>query len=449
MTYLKSRTLREVLYKAYSTIASEFSQDGKFDNEPLMKEIVILKNKKAKLVGYKDFVDYSLSNKMANSLEDVQELLYSLKDKSKDKGVEDLQVLKDFAMQKDQLTDFSVWDSGYYQELYKAEKLNIDSEKIKEYFPIEKVKEGFFWLINELYGVTFKKDNLDNLYNDNLDYYSLYRGEEKIASVLMDLYARDKKRGGAWMSDYQGKFEYKEVNNIPVAFVVCNFAQATENKPSLLTFDHVETFFHEMGHALHHMLTEINEPAASGINGVVWDAVELPSQFMEYFCIQPQVLNKISGHYETGETLSEELLEQIKTDKNFMVSLGLLRQVEFSLADLEIYGSPDRNPYDVLNEVKSKVAVMETPEYSRFLNNFSHIFSGGYSAGYYGYKWADVLSADVFESFEENGVICKETANRFLKTILSKGGSRDINKMFLDFKGRKPTPDALVKYYGI
>jgi oligopeptidase A len=449
MKSLKNRDLRKTLSEASSTIASEFMQEGKYDNEPILKELVLLKNEKAKLVGYENYVEYSLSNKMANSLEEVNDLLYSLKDKSRDKGFADLQLLKDFAFEKDGIEDFSQYDNAYYQELYKAEKFNIDSEEIKKYFPIEKVKNGLFWLIEELYDVKFKKDSLSNLYDESVEYYSLYRGEEKIASVLMDLYARDKKRGGAWMSDYQGKFNYKETNNLPVAFVVCNFSQPTEKIPSLLNFNQVETFFHEFGHALHHLLTTIDEPSASGINGVVWDAVELPSQFMEYFCMEKEVLNKISGHYETGEVLSEELLSQIKSDKNFMTSLGLLRQLEFSIADLKIYGSPEKCPYDVLNSVREEVAVLKSGKNNRFLNAFSHIFAGGYSAGYYGYKWADVLSADVFETFEENGVICKKTANKFLETILSKGGSKDINKMFLEFKGRKPTADALLKYSGI
>lgn len=450
MTYLEDRNLRKELFTAYNGVASDLMQDSRFDNEPLLKEIVLLKNKKVKLIGYDNYVEYSLSNKMANSMEEIEELLYSLKDKTTEQGKKDYSMIKEYALKKDNITDFSAWDMFYYLELYKNEKLNINSEEIKEYFPVEKVKSGFFWLVNELYGIEFKKEELEGSYNKHVEYYSVYRNGEKVSSVLMDLFSRDKKRGGAWMSTYQNLGEYKDVKNIPVAFVTCNFYEPTDKNPSLLRFDDVETFFHEMGHALHHMLTVVDEPSAAGINGVAWDAVELPSQFMEYFCIQPEVIEKISGHYKTGETLSAKLLEDIKTDSNLFISLVTLKQIEFSLADLEIYRSPEKDPYDVLYEIKEKVSVVYNGEKdSRFLNVFSHIFAGGYSAGYYGYKWADVLSADIFETFEENGVICKETAKRFLDTILSQGGSKDINEMFIDFKGRKPKVDALIKYSGI
>lgn len=262
----------------------------------------------------------------------------------------------------------------------------------------------------------------------------------------MDLFARKGKQGGAWMSDYQNKFAYKETMDLPVAFVVCNFPKETENKPSLLSFDEVRTLFHEMGHALHHMLTEVDELGVAGISGVVWDAVELPSQFMEYFCIQPEILEHISGHYETGETISLELVEKLKQEENYLNAMGTMRQVELSIVDLDIHKYHEELPYSVLDKVKQETSVMQSPEYDRFLNKFGHIFAGGYSAGYYSYKWADVLSADVFESFEKNGVFCKETASKFLNTLLSKGGSGDISEMFKAFKGRNPDIEAYLRY---
>ena len=446
---LKNRDLRKKLHKAYSQVASEFLLEGKYDNQPILKKLVELMNEKVRLVGYKNYVDYSLSVKMADSLEEVNDLLYLLKDKAFDKGVEDINLLKEFAMVEDSIVDFSKWDISYYTRLYKEMKLNIDENEIKEYFPIEKVKEGLFLLVNELYGISVKKEILDNLYNEDVEYYSIYKGNKKISSFMMDLYAREQKRNGAWMSGHQDKFENKDMVNIPIAFIVCNFSKGFNDKPSLLTFDEVETLFHEFGHALHHMLTEMTEKSVAGINGVVWDAVELPSQLMEYFCIEEVVIDKISGHYKTGEKLGNDILDKIKKDKNFLVSLGLLSQVEFSLADLNIHACPEREPYEILNEIRKSCSVFGVDLDNRFLNNFQHIFSGGYAAGYYSYKWADILSADIFDSFKENGVICKNTAESFLKTILSQGGSKDVSQMFLDFKGRSPSPEALIKSYGI
>lgn len=445
MKYLKNREMRKKIHKASATVASKELIE-KYDNEPILNEIVKLKTQKAKILGYDNYVEFSLSKKMANSYEEILELLNNLKDRTKEKSKEELKMLSDYAMEKDGLEDFNVWDVAYYAESYKSEKYNISGEEIKEYFPLEKAKSGLFYLIEKMYGVTFKLREGDNLYNDDLFYYDLYKGEEKVASLLMDLFARKGKQGGAWMSDYQNKFAYKETMDLPVAFVVCNFPKETENKPSLLSFDEVRTLFHEMGHALHHMLTEVDELGVAGISGVVWDAVELPSQFMEYFCIQPEILEHISGHYKTGETISLELIEKLKQEENYLNAMGTMRQVELSIADLDIHKYHEELPYSVLAKVKQETSVIQSPEYDRFLNKFGHIFAGGYSAGYYSYKWADVLSADVFESFEENGVFCKKTASKFLNTLLSKGGSGDISEMFKAFKGRNPDIEAYLRY---
>lgn len=445
MKYLTNREVRKKVHKASATVASNELIE-KYDNEPILNEIVKLKTQKAKILGYDNYVEFSLSKKMANSYEEILELLNNLKDRTKEKSKEELKMLSDYAKEEDGLEDFDVWDVAYYAENYKNEKYNINSEEIKEYFPLEKAKSGLFYLIEKMYGITFKLREGDNLYNDDLFYYDLYKGEEKVASVLMDLFARKGKQGGAWMSDCQNKFSYKERMDLPVAFVVCNFPKETENKPSLLSFDEVRTLFHEMGHALHHMLTEIDELGVAGISGVVWDAVELPSQFMEYFCIQPEVLEHISGHYKTGEPISLELIEKLKQEENYLNAMGTMRQVELSIVDLDIHKYHEELPYDILTKVKKETSVMQSPEYDRFLNKFGHIFAGGYSAGYYSYKWADVLSADVFESFEKNGVFCKETASKFLNTLLSKGGSGDISEMFKAFKGRNPDIEAYLRY---
>lgn len=445
MKYLKNREVRKKIHKANSTVASNELIE-KYDNEPILNEIVKLKTQKAKILGYDNYVEFSLSKKMANSYEEILELLNNLKDRTKEKSKEEVKMLSDYAKEKDNLEDFDLWDIAYYAENYKNEKYNINSEEIKEYFPLEKAKSGLFYLIEKMYGVTFKLREGDNLYNNDLFYYDLYKNNEKVASVLMDLFARKGKQGGAWMSDYQNKFSYKEKMDLPVAFVVCNFPKETENKPSLLSFDEVRTLFHEMGHALHHMLTEVDELSVSGISGVVWDAVELPSQFMEYFCIQPEILEHISGHYETGESIGLDLIEKLKQEENYLNAMGTMRQVELSIVDLDIHKYHEELPYDILEKVKKETSVMNSPEYDRFLNKFGHIFAGGYSAGYYSYKWADVLSADVFESFEKNGVFCKETASKFLNTILSKGGSGDISEMFKAFKGRSPDIEAYLRY---
>ena len=445
MKYLENRDIREKLYKANATIASKHLIK-EYDNEPVLNEIVQLKTQKAKLLGYEDYVELSLSKKMANSYEEIMELMNELKDRTKDKSREEMQTLQDYAKEKDSLTDMRPWDLAYYAEKYKNEKYNINSELIKEFFPINQAKHGLFFLIEKLYGVTFKLREGNNLYNDDLYYYDLYKNDQKIASILMDLYARKNKLGGAWMSDYQNRFSYEEQTDLPVAFIVCNFQNAIGNVPPLLSFDEVKTLFHEMGHALHHMLTEIDELGAAGISGVVWDAVELPSQFMEYFCVQPEILNEISGHYETGEKVDLELLNKLKQEEQYLNALATIRQVELSVVDLDIHKNPHILPKDVLKNVREETAILETPEYDSFLNKFKHIFAGGYSAGYYSYKWADILSADIFESFEENGLLCKETSTNFLNSILSQGGSGDISEMFRKFKGRNPNIEAYLRY---
>jgi oligopeptidase A len=446
LTYATDRDLRKKVFIANAEIATEF---GEFDNRPLLTEIIKLKNEKSKLLGYENFVEYSLSSKMANSLEEIESLLLDLNNKSIDKAKEEYSVISDFAIAKDNLTSMNGWDQRYYNNLYKEEKFNINVEEIKEYFPVEKVKSGLFWLISELYDVEIKEEEFENPHSENLSFCSIYKEGEKKASFLLDLYSNPNKRGGAWMSDYQNKLDYDSVSEKPIAFIVCNFAKPTEKMPSLLSFNDVETLFHEMGHGLHQMLTEVEDFNVAGINGVPWDAVELPSQFMEYFCMNEKVLEKISGHYKTNEPLNNDLREKIKNNNNFLSAMNMVKQVELSLADLYVYNAPERDPYEVLAEVRKLTHICDVYENDRFLNNFSHIFSGGYAVGYYGYKWADVLSADVFETFEENGVLCKETAQRFLKEILSKGGSDDINEMFKNFKGREPSVDAFLKHSGI
>jgi oligopeptidase A len=445
MKYLTKRETRKKIHKATATSAST-QLIPEYDNEVVLNEIVELKSKKSKILGYDNYLDFSLSKKMANSYEEIMDLLNQLKDKTKEKSKEEVKILTQYAFEKDGLEKLEAWDVSYYAESYKNEKYNINSEEIKKYFPMEKVKSGLFYLINKLYGVTFKLRKSDNLYHEDLYYYDLYKNNEKIASILMDLYARESKLGGAWMSDYQNRFEYKGKEDLPVAFIVCNFSKSMDDKPSVLSFDEVKTFFHEMGHALHHMLTEVNELGAAGISGVVWDAVELPSQFMEYFCIQPEILKEISEHIETKESINLDLLEKLKQEENYLNGMATMRQIELSMVDLAIHKADGVLPYDVLKEVREETSFMDTPEYDRFLNKFKHIFAGGYSAGYYSYKWADILSADIFQSFEENGIFCQETSSLFLNTILSQGGSGDISDMFVKFKGRNPNIDAYLKY---
>lgn len=460
MTYADDRELREEVYRAYSTRASDQSQpagtkDNLFDNTPVMVELLKLKQSKAKLLGFENYAQLSLESKMAGSPEEVIEFLTQLNQASKKQAASEFNSLNEFvkALENDDIGDLKAWDVAYYSEKLKQQQYQISQSELRPYFTVDKVLRGLFELTENLYDVSFERINDSAVWHEDVMHYKILRNQQPLAEFYLDLYARQHKRGGAWMDSYQSRFKKSNQQiQIPIAYLTCNFAPPINNQPALLTHDEVVTLFHEFGHGLHHMLTKVDELSASGISNVPWDAVELPSQFMENFCYQPAVIKTISSHVDTGEALPKELLEKLIAAKNFQSAMTMVRQLEFALFDMRIHNtSPlsSREIQAVLDETRKEVAVIAPPKSNRFQNGFSHIFAGGYSAGYYSYKWAEVLSADAFSLFEEKGILDKPTGVNFLTNILEKGGSDDPMDLFEAFRGRKPKVDALLAHSGI
>jgi len=451
MTFCTNRGLREKLYKASATKASELSDHPEFDNTEVIAEIMSLRKESAELIGKGNPADLSLINKMANSPTEVTEFMDSIVVKVKPRAGEDEKALRKFAASKG-CHDFEVWDRAFYAELMQQETYNLDSEKIKEYFQLDYVLLGLNKLVYNLYGVeVIQEDNSDVWHND-VRFFRLYKDKQHIASLYMDLYADpERKRSGAWMDEPIIRWEHNGVTQLPVAYNVCNFQRPTKDTPSLLSHRDVETVFHEFGHALHHMLTEVSNRDISGINGVEWDAVELPSQIMENWCWEKEVLADLSCHYKTNEKLPDEMFENMLAAKNFMGSHAILRQMEFGLFDMLIHMEPSngRDIRTVLQGVRNETSVYDAPDYNRFENSFGHIFSGGYAAGYYSYIWAQCMADDCFSKFEEEGIFNADTANNFRKEILSKGGSFSMNTLFRNFMKRDLDPDAMLKKRGI
>jgi oligopeptidase A len=470
MTYADDRELREEVYRAYVTRASEFSVDKNIDNSQVMEELLILKNKKAKLLGFNNYAELSLESKMANDPKEVLDFLYDLAKSSKAQAKAEYSALIAFASENG-IEDFKAWDSAYYSEKLMQKEYQISQSQLRPYFPIDKVILGLFDLTKHHFNVDIVEKEKTDVWHKDVKHYQIFRSEKNqsmasekhlIAEFYLDPYARTHKRGGAWMDDYQGRFKLLDKNNdqianqiktqIPIAFLTCNFTPAAEGKPALITHDEVVTLFHEFGHGIHHMLTQVDELSASGIANVPWDAVELPSQFMENFCYQAEVLEKISGHHETGEPLPNDLLNKLIKAKNFQSAMMMVRQLEFSIFDIKIHkgdGLSVGQVQEILNETRGEVSVSTPPDFNRFQNGFSHIFAGGYSAGYYSYKWAEVLSSDAFSLFEELGVMNLEAGKKFLVEILEKGGSAEPMELFEQFRGRKPNVEALLRHSGI
>ncbi|TQV88175.1 M3 family metallopeptidase [Aliikangiella coralliicola] len=455
MTYADNRELREEVYRAFVTRASELGPDeGKFDNSEIMAETLKLKYAKAKLLGYDNYAELSLETKMAESPAQVVEFLEQLNDASHAQGEQEYETLKAFAQSQDSSNEkFEAWDAVYYSEKLKQQNYQISQSQLRPYFPVDKVIKGLFEITEHHFNVSFKPISGSALWHKEVKHFQIIRDDKAVAEFYLDLYARGHKRGGAWMDAYQGRFKLENGDvQIPVAYLTCNFAPPVKDKPALLTHDEVVTLFHEFGHGIHHMLTQIDELSAAGISNVPWDAVELPSQFMENFCYQPEVIAKLSEHYETGEPLPQELLDKLIAAKNFQSAMGMLRQLEFALFDMKIHMSEPltiEQIQQVLNETRDQVAVIFPPEFNRFQHGFSHIFAGGYSAGYYSYKWAEVLSADAFSLFEEKGVMNVEAGARFRENILEKGGSAEPMDLFVAFRGRKPEVAPLLRHSGI
>lgn len=456
MTYLDNRALREELYKAYNTRASEIGPNaGKFDNAALMEEILSLRHEEAQLLGFESFAHLSLATKMASSPEEVTGFLRDLAVKSKAQGQKELEALQEFANAKGFEGKLEPWDVSYYAEKLRQERFSYDAEALRPYFPADKVLNGLFECARRLYGIDFRpRYGVDVWHKDVLcfDVYDSFGSH--IGTFFTDLYAREGKQGGAWMDECQSRrYRSDGALQLPVAYIVCNFTPPVGNKPSQLSHDEVVTLFHEFGHALNQLLTRIDIADVSGISGVPWDAVELPSQFNENFAWQEEVLNFLSSKAGTGEPLPKDKLEALIASKNFQSAMAMLRQLEFALFDFRIHLEYDPGKggriYEILKEVKDEVAVAPQFADSRFPNVFTHIFSGGYAAGYYSYKYAEVLAADAFGRFEEEGVLNPKVGAEFRDLILASGGSEDPMDTFAAFRGRKPQVDALLKQNGI
>lgn len=452
MSYADSQELRKELYTAYATRASELSSEGKFDNAPLIDEILALRHEMAQILGFENYAELSVATKMAESGQQVVDFLSDLAVKSKPSAESDLADLKAFAKSEHGVEELNSWDVSYYAEKLREKKYSISQEVLRPYFPIDKVLSGLFHTAQTLFGVDIREESDFDTYHKDVQLFTISKNGEDIARFFLDPYAREGKRGGAWMDECRVRRRLDDGRlQLPVAYLVCNFTQPIGDKPALLTHDEVTTLFHEFGHGLHHMLTQVEVSSVSGINGVAWDAVELPSQFMENWCWEPEALAHIAGHFETNEPLPQDLLDKMLAAKNFQSGMQMVRQLEFSLFDFRLHREYQDGikAQDVLDEVRSQVAVTVPPAFNRFQNSFSHIFAGGYAAGYYSYKWAEVLSADAFSKFEEDGIFNTETGAHFRDTILANGGSRPAAELFEAFRGREPSVDALLRHSGI
>ncbi|MFG0804993.1 oligopeptidase A [Pseudomonas fluvialis] len=452
MTYADDRALREEVYTAYCTRASDQGPHaGQFDNGPLMEQILDLRQELAHLLGFAHYGELSLASKMADSTEQVLHFLRDLAVRSKPFAQRDLDELRAFSAEQG-CADLASWDTGYYAEKLRQSRYSLSQEQVRAWFPIDKVLSGLFAIVQKLYGIEIHELKDFDTWHPDVRLFEIRENGAHVGRFFFDLYARANKRGGAWMDGARDKRRSAAGELIsPVANLVCNFTPAVQGQPALLTHDEVTTLFHEFGHGLHHLLTRIEHAGVSGINGVAWDAVELPSQFMENWCWEPEGLALISGHFETGEPLPKDLLDKMLAAKNFQSGLMMVRQLELSLFDFELHAShgDGRSVLQVLEGIRDEVAVLRPPAFNRFANSFAHIFAGGYAAGYYSYKWAEVLSADAFSLFEEQGVLNPETGRAFREAILARGGSREAMQLFVDFRGREPSIDALLRHSGL
>ena len=456
MTYCENRALREEIYRAYATRASEQGPNaGKWDNSKVMEEILTLRIELAKLLGFNTYTELSLATKMAQNPQQVLDFLDNLAERAKPQGEKELQDLKDYCEKEFGVTELAPWDISFYSEKQKQHLYAINDEELRPYFPEERVISGLFELIKRIFNIrAVERFGVDTWHKD-VRFFDLIDEKDQVrGSFYLDLYARENKRGGAWMDDCIGRKRKLDGSiQTPVAYLTCNFNAPIGDKPALFTHDEVTTLFHEFGHGIHHMLTQIDVSDVAGINGVPWDAVELPSQFMENWCWEEDALAFISGHYETGEPLPKEKLTQLLKAKNFQAAMFILRQLEFGIFDFRLHHTfePEKvnQILDTLKAVKSQVAVIKGVDWARTPHSFSHIFAGGYAAGYYSYLWAEVLSADAFSRFEEEGIFNPITGKSFLDEILTRGGSEEPMLLFKRFRGREPQLDALLRHKGI
>jgi len=455
MTYSEIRKFREEMYIAFTTRASNKGPNaGEFDNTKIMEDILAARKKLANILEFNNFAEMSIANKMAEKTQEVLEFLNHLVEKSRPLAEEEFVLLKNYAKKDCGIKTFEAWDVMFVSEKLKQQEYGISQEELKPYFPAPKVIDGLFNIVNRLYGIKIEEKKEVDIWHKDVKFYQIEDEEGNIrGQFYLDLYARNNKRGGAWMDECVNRMKLDDKVQIPVAYLTCNLTAPIRDKPALLTHNEVITLFHEFGHGLQHMLSRADPLFVSGINGVEWDAVELPSQFMENWCWEKEGLELISGHVESGEVLPEKLYKKLIKAKNYQSAMMMVRQLEFAIFDFRLHMEFDSEKYkgiqELLNEVREKVAVIIPPEINQFQHGFTHIFAGGYAAGYYSYKWAEVLSADAFSKFEDKGIFDRETGREFLNCILETGGSEKSMNLFSRFRGRKPEIKALLKQSGL
>jgi oligopeptidase A len=452
MQYADNRALREKMYRAYGTRASEFGKP-EWDNTKLMDEIIRLRGEEARLLGFANYGELSLESKMADSPQQVAKFMRELAQRARPFAEKDLAELREFARTELGISDLQSWDAGYASEKLREQRYAFSEQEVKQYFPEDAVLPGMFKLVETLYGLQIKPGHAP-VWHESVRFFDIGNAQgQLVGQFYLDLYARNSKRGGAWMDDVITRRRLDSGIQTPVAYLNCNFSAPVGGKPAVFTHDEVITLFHEFGHGLHHLLTEVEDLGVSGINGVEWDAVELPSQFMENFCWEWDVVHGMTRHADTGAALPRPLFDKMLAAKNFQSGLQALRQIEFSLFDMLMHSNFEagggKSILGLLDEVRDEVAVLIPPAFHRFPHSFSHIFAGGYAAGYYSYKWAEVLSADAYSLFEENGVLNPDVGARFRGEILAMGGSRGAMQSFTAFRGREPSIDALLRHNGL
>ena len=455
MAYADRRELRREIYAAFVTRASDQGPDaGRWDNGPLMHEILALRQEIAGLLGFANYSEYSLATKMAADTGEVLDFLEDLARRSRPMAEQEIAELRAFAHAQGGPEALEAWDLPYYAEKLRQHKHAISQEDLRPYFPAPRVIAGMFAVVQRLYGLDISAVKGIETWHDDVGFYEIRGADGQLrGSFYTDLYARAHKRGGAWMDECRIRKHYGDISQTPVAYLTCNFTPPVAGQPALLTHNEVTTLFHEFGHGLHHMLTQVDFPSVSGINGVPWDAVELPSQFMENWCWEREAIDLFSGHHQSGETLPDEMLARMSAARNFQSGMFMLRQLELALFDFRLHmqyrPEPATDVQALLDQVRAEVAVVRPPAFNRFQHGFSHIFAGGYAAGYYSYKWAEVLSADAFSRFEEQGIFDQRSGREFMRAILEQGGAREPMDLFIEFRGRKPSIEALLRHSGI
>jgi oligopeptidase A len=456
MTYADSAELRREMYFAYNTRASDQGPNAKqWDNTPVMQDILQTRLEMAQLLGFKNYAEYSLATKMAKTPHQVLDFLQELADASLAQAHQDFAELKDFTDQHHRIDRLNAWDIAYYSEKLRQHAYAVSKEEFRPYFPADHVVTGLFTILNRLYGMTFTRVENPDVWDKHVSLFSITDEQQTLRGYLyLDLFARQGKRDGAWMTDAYARRKLANGDiELPTGFVTCNFNAPVGNDPALLTHDDVNTLFHECGHAVQHLFTTVDYAGVSGINGIPWDAVEIASQFMENWCWEQQGVALIAKHYQTGAALPDTLFQKLIRAKNFQSAMQMVRQLQFALFDFRLHVEYDpkqsQQTQTILNEVRDQLAVFVTPEWNRFQHSFSHIFGGGYAAGYYSYKWAEVLACDAFSLFEERGIFDHSTGTAFLRTLLEQGGAREPMELFVEFRGREPRVDALLRHNGI